>query len=240
MTKLVRDGLELRYEVRGGSGPALLLPQLNFSWSDVLDLEPLVGRFTVITASPRGFAGSGRLDANTPYRVSDLSDDLVAVVRAVGFERFSVFGYSFTGAFAPWLARLTGKVDAVVSGGFPIAGDYAYLYADIQHRTEVAMSDPAARAHLDAHFDNRAALAFYRELSELPADALIADLPCPLFAFWGDEDEEIALAGGTEKLAAGLDRHGLQHVSFSGHDHEGMLAHIDDAVPAVLAWFDQL
>jgi pimeloyl-ACP methyl ester carboxylesterase len=237
---LVHDGPELRYEVRGGSGPALLLPHLNFSWSDVLDLGPFVERFTVITASPRGFAGSSRLDADEPYRVRDLAGDLIAVIRANGFERFSVFGYSFTGAFAPWIARLTGNVDAVVSGGFPIAGDYAYLYADIQRRTEAAMVDPAAWARVDSHFDNRAALAFYRELSELPADALIADLPCPLFAFWGEQDEEIALAGGTEQLASGLDRHGLQHVSFPGHDHEGMLAHINDAVPSVLAWLDQL
>jgi pimeloyl-ACP methyl ester carboxylesterase len=240
MRTLVRDGLELRYEVRGGAGPALLLPQLNFSWPDVLDLSPFVERFTVIIASPRGFADSSRLDADDPYRVGDLADDLIAVMQTVGFDRFFVLGYSFTGAFAPWIAHLTGKVDAVVSGGFPIVGDYAYLHADIQRRTEAAMSDPAAWAYLNSRFDNRAALAFYRELSELPADALVTDLPCPLLAFWGDQDEEIGLAGGTEQLASGLDRHGLQHVSFPGHDHEGMLAHINDAVPKVLAWLDQL
>jgi hypothetical protein len=92
---------------------------------------------------------------------------------------------------------------------------------------------------VDAHFDNRAALAFYRELSELPADSLVSDLPCPLFAFWGDQDEEMG-PGGTGQLASGLDRHGLQHVSFSGYDHEGMLTHINDAVPEVLAWLDRL
>jgi pimeloyl-ACP methyl ester carboxylesterase len=240
MPTLVRDGLQLRYEVSGGSGPALLLPQLNFSWPDYLDLSPFVERFTVVIASPRGFAGSTRLDADAPYWVSDLAEDLIAVMHVVGFERFSVFGYSFTGVFAPWIAHLTGKVDAVVSGDFPIVGDYRYLYADIHRRTEAAMSDPAAWADVDSRFDNRAALAFYRELSELPADALVTDLPCPLFAFWGDQDEEIALAGGIEQLASGLDRRGLQHVSFPGHDHEGMLAHINHAVPSVLAWFDQL
>jgi hypothetical protein len=46
--------------------------------------------------------------------------------------------------------------------------------------------------------------------------------------------------GGTEQLASGLDRHGLQHLSFPGHDHEGMLTHLDDAAPNVLAWLDQL
>ena len=63
-----------------------------------------------------------------PYRVSGLADDLMAVMEANGFERFSVLGYSFTGAFAPWIAHLTNRVDAVdavVSGGFPIVGEYA-------------------------------------------------------------------------------------------------------------------
>ena len=239
MTTLVRDGIELRYEVLGGSGPALLLPHLQFSWPDYLDLSPFVERFTVIVASPRGFAESSRLDADVPYRVSDMADDVIAVLHAVGFERFAVLGYSFTGAFGPWLARLTGSVDAVVSGGFPIVGDYGYLYADIRRRSEAAMSDPAAWAYLDSRFDNRAALGFYRELSALPADSLVTDLRSPLLAFWGDEDEEIALGGGAEQLASGLDRRGFQHVSFRGHDHEGMLSHINDAVPSILAWLDQ-
>lgn len=60
MTTLVRDGLELPYEELGESGPALLLPHLNFSWSDYLDLGPFTERFTVITASPRGFASIAR------------------------------------------------------------------------------------------------------------------------------------------------------------------------------------
>ena len=238
MTTLDRDGLQLRYEVCGGSGPALLLPYLNFSWPDVLDLGPFLERFTVIIASPRGFAGSSRLDTDA-YRVSDLAGDLIAVLQEVGVERFSVLGYSFTGAFAPWLAHLTGRVDAVVSGGFPIVGDYTYLYPEIQRQSEAAKADPVAWARVDAHFDDRAALAFYRELSELPPDSLVTDLGCPLFAFWGDQDEEMG-PGGTAQLASGLDRHGLQHVSFAGRDHEGMLAHIDEAVPSVLAWFDTL
>jgi pimeloyl-ACP methyl ester carboxylesterase len=236
---LVRDGVELRFEVHGGSGSALLLPQLNFSWPDYLDLSPFIERYTVITASPRGFATSTRLDADVPYRVRDMAADLVAVVQEVGFDRFVVLGYSFTGAFAPWIAQLTGKADAVVSGGFPIVGDYAYLYPEIQRQSEAARSDPAAWARVETAFDNRAALTFYQELSELPADALVSDLPCPLLAFWGEQDEELG-PGGTKQLATGLDRHGLQHVSFPGHDHEAMLTHLNHAAPNVLGWLDQL
>jgi hypothetical protein len=44
----------------------------------------------------------------------------------------------------------------------------------------------------------------------------------------------------TGSLAAGLDRYGHRHASFPGHGHEGMLAHINEAIPSVLAWFDGL
>jgi pimeloyl-ACP methyl ester carboxylesterase len=239
MATLIRDGLDLRYEVTG-TGPALLLPAFNFRWGDYLDVGLLAGRFTVVTASPRGFGASGRLAADAGFRVADLASDLVAVMETAGFERFSVFGYSFTGVFAPWLAHLTGRVDAIVSGGFQIAGDYSPIYPEIQALSAAAEADPAVWADVNSRFDNRAALSFYRELSELPPDFLISDLPCPLFAFWGEEDEEIAREGGVQLLANGLDSRGLEHTSFPGHDHEGMLAHINEAVPSVLAWFDGL
>jgi hypothetical protein len=45
---------------------------------------------------------------------------------------------------------------------------------------------------------------------------------------------------GAARGAAGLDQRGVRHVSYPGHDHEGMLSHIDEAVPDVLTWFDQL
>jgi hypothetical protein len=105
---------------------------------------------------------------------------------------------------------------------------------------EAARADPAAWSEVTSRFDNRAALGFYRELSELPPNFLVDSLPCPLFAFWGEDDEEIAFGGGVQLLASGLDRRRLKHASFPGHDHNGMLDHINEALPSVLAWFDEL
>jgi hypothetical protein len=135
----------------------------------------------------RGFGASGRLTVAAGYRVADLASDLVAVMEAAGFERFSVFGYSFTGAFAPWLA----------------------------------------------------ALAFYRELSD--ATGLPGQQPAmPAVRVLGRGRRGDRQGGCARLLAAGLDSRGLEQASFPGHDHEGMLAHINEAVPSVLAWFDGL
>ncbi|GEA86926.1 alpha/beta fold hydrolase [Cellulomonas cellasea] len=59
MPVLVRDGLRLAYEITGGGAP-LLLPLCNFRWTDAV-VERLARSFTVVIASPRGFAGSDRL-----------------------------------------------------------------------------------------------------------------------------------------------------------------------------------
>ena len=39
----------------------------------------------------------------------------------------------------------------------------------------------------------------------MPPDSLVDNLPCPLFAFWGEDDEEIAFGGGAELFASALD-----------------------------------
>ena len=50
-------------------------------------------------------------------------------------------------------AILTGRVDAVVSGGFPIACDDSPLYPEIQALSAAAEADPAAWADLTSRFD---------------------------------------------------------------------------------------
>ena len=44
---------------------------------------------------------------------------------------------------------------------------------------------------LEGDFDTGAVIAFYRHLASLADGALVEGLPCPLFAFWGGQDEVI-------------------------------------------------
>ena len=68
------------------------------------------------------------------------------------------------------------------------------------------------------------------------AVAVAAGLPgrppaVPVVRVLGEDDEEIAFGGGAQLLASGLDRRRLKHASFPGHDHNGMLDHINEALP---------
>lgn len=83
---------------RAGSGPPLLLlqgfPQTHLMWRPVA--PRLADRFTVVCADLPGYGRSGcpasRAD-HTPYAKRTLARAMVAAMRELGFERFSVAGH---------------------------------------------------------------------------------------------------------------------------------------------------
>jgi pimeloyl-ACP methyl ester carboxylesterase len=82
-----------QHAVIGGRGPALLLvngwPQTWYAWRYVL--PTLAEHFTVVAAEPRG---SGRSDKPAEgYDTGSMGEDLVALMDALGYERFAVLGH---------------------------------------------------------------------------------------------------------------------------------------------------
>jgi haloacetate dehalogenase len=80
---------------RGGSGPPLLLlhgnPQTHAMWHRVAPI--LARRFTVICPDLRGYGGSFKPDAtpdHAPYAKRAMAADMVALMSALGHERFLV------------------------------------------------------------------------------------------------------------------------------------------------------
>jgi haloacetate dehalogenase len=81
-----------------GDGPPLLLlhgyPQTHAMWHKVA--PALAERFTVICADLRGYGDSGKPEtdpAHATYSKRAMASDMVAVMRALGFERFMVAGH---------------------------------------------------------------------------------------------------------------------------------------------------
>ena len=97
-----------RYEV-SGSGPCLLVPRGNFGWA-AFGLDQLQRDHSVLIVEPRGYGRGAKLPAGA-YTADMLSHDLLEACTEAGFERFSVFGYSLTGAVAAWLATVSDRVD---------------------------------------------------------------------------------------------------------------------------------
>lgn len=139
------DGDQIAYRV-SGTGPPLLAPECNFTWDVALEAR-LAEQFTLIVPSPRDYGPSTRTGGPN-YDVGRWATDVQAVAQHLGHHRFLFFGYSFTGAFGPWLARRLRSSDtvaAVAAGGFPLLGDYRVTLADVEDQARTFEQDAAAR-----------------------------------------------------------------------------------------------
>lgn len=223
------------YEV-AGSGPCVLVPRCNFPWTD-FDLDRLEHDFTVLTVSPLGFGEGGRLSQTDGYSADTLAADLLAACSDAGFNHFSVFGYSFTGAVSAWLAHVSDRVDAVVSGGFPLAADYRRHLATVERNNPEAETRPDDDG-VESDFDLPAARAFYKRIATLQPAGLLDNLPARLFTFWGGADEVIEESVGLDAQASAFVARGLACRVFDGLTHGGMLQHLDLVLPEVIEWLN--
>ncbi|MGP5049739.1 alpha/beta fold hydrolase [Glutamicibacter ardleyensis] len=230
------NGAEIAFRVKG-SGPPLLAPECNYSWSSEL-VELMARRFTVIIASPRDFGTSTR--TRGPYKPDCWATDLRHVALSLGFPRFLFFGYSFTGAFGPWLAqRLAkhGSVVAVASGGFPLLGDYGITSCDVDTQMTEMEQDEDTWAQVDQRFDPLAGAIFYRDLAKLAPNSLVDGAPGPLYCFWGDQDQDaVGMVLPHHELAEGLSQRGVPWKQYPGYDHEGLNSALQVAWPDVETW----
>jgi haloacetate dehalogenase len=93
----------------GGSGPPLLLlhgnPLTHVSWHKIA--PRLAQDFTVVCADLRGYGDSSKPpggEKSIGYSFRAMAEDQVAVMRALGFERFSVCGHDRGGRVAHRMA----------------------------------------------------------------------------------------------------------------------------------------
>lgn len=95
--KAVVNGLRINYRI-GGDGPALLLlhghPQTHVIWHKVAD--ELAQHFTVVAADLRGYGDSDKpsaSDESLAYSKRVMATDQIELMKALGFEHFSVLAH---------------------------------------------------------------------------------------------------------------------------------------------------
>jgi haloacetate dehalogenase len=96
-TRIATPGAEI-VTVHGGNGPPLLLmhgnPFTHMSWSKVA--PRLAERFTVVCTDLRGYGDSSKPPGGSDhagYSFRAMAEDQVAVMQALGFERFHAAGH---------------------------------------------------------------------------------------------------------------------------------------------------
>jgi pimeloyl-ACP methyl ester carboxylesterase len=119
------DSTRIAYDVNGAGTPILLLHGGGNSRADwyvsgyVMRLQDM---FTVITVDLRGHGESDKPIDPVCYSTEKMGQDILAVADACGLERFILWGYSFGGNVARYLAARSDRVSKMVMLGNRLSG----------------------------------------------------------------------------------------------------------------------
>ncbi|ASR37821.1 alpha/beta hydrolase [Prauserella marina] len=112
------DDTAINYELHGRGQRVLLLlagQSNNRHWWDCV-LPDFAESFLVVTIDYRGTGDSGKPDTDS-YSTRGFAEDAMAVLDAIGADRFDVYGTSMGGRVAQWLAADNpGRVNTLVLG----------------------------------------------------------------------------------------------------------------------------
>ncbi len=89
-----RGGVRIAYEVEGSGPPVLLLhgfPQTRAMWDAIAPV--LAQRFCVVRADLRGYGASSKPDGMEAYSFREMGADMLALMSALGHERFHLVGH---------------------------------------------------------------------------------------------------------------------------------------------------
>jgi pimeloyl-ACP methyl ester carboxylesterase len=89
-------------------------------WHEAGYVKRLQDHFTVITLDLRGHGESGLPIEEADYTIDKMVQDILAVADACGVEHFSVWGFSFGGKVARYLAAYPERVDKIMLMGPPL------------------------------------------------------------------------------------------------------------------------
>jgi 3-oxoadipate enol-lactonase len=256
------QGRAMGYDDRG-TGPAVgLLHPFPFArdvWAGVADA--LVGRFRVISVDARGF-GESALRATSgvsaAYAITDLADDLAALLDSLDVPRIALLGMSMGGYTAlAFAAQHRSRLSALVLADTRAAADTpevrrkreeaivlvhqaggaAYLDGSLGRLLSPDAS-PQLRQQIRARAESRAdslveGLAAMRDRTDRTAE--LGAIACPTLVVCGAQDQVIPPAEMkrmTDPDADGIAIKGARYVELAGAGH---LAHLEAPGPFVTA-----
>jgi 3-oxoadipate enol-lactonase len=265
MRRQVRDR-DLGYEDRGRGEAVVLLHAFPFArdiWqglgADGDVAAALAGRFRVLSVDARGFGESDLRDRakasdddpSAPYTLTDLADDVAALLDALAVERAAVVGMSMGGYTAlAFAARHRARLAALVLADTRAAADTLEVrakrdeaLATIHARGAAAYLDgslarllspraaPALLAHVRAHAESRSdsLVAGVEALRDRPDRAAeLAAIACPALVICG-ADDQVTPAAEMRSMAgaigmAGPAARGARYVELAGAGH---LCHLE-------------
>ena len=104
--KIEANGLTFQCVVEGEGELVVLLhgfPQFSYAWRH--QIGPLAKRFKLVAPDLRGYGESSRPVGVEHYAMHHLVDDIVGIIKALGYEKAHIVGHDWGGAIAWRLAQ---------------------------------------------------------------------------------------------------------------------------------------
>jgi len=222
MNSIKVNGIHLAYARHGRGAPLLLVhgfPLDHTSWGQIAPL--LENDFDMILPDLRGFGES--TTSNSPYRISDMADDLAGLLDRLGIKKPAMAGHSMGGyvslAFAKkYPQRVSGLalVSSQAAADAPERRDGRYKTAQEVAEKGVSVVVETMTPRLSANANVQASVRDvmkkqkpFAVIGALKAMAeredllpLLSAFTFPLLLIHGDQDELIPLARSQEMKAA--------------------------------------
>ncbi|GAA1414189.1 alpha/beta fold hydrolase [Catellatospora coxensis] len=271
----LHDGSTIEFEAHG-DGPVLLLPvdptplegpkaEAMRAWG----ADPALGRSLIDGLRDRfrvvAFDYEGHVMAHPKPETltpANAARDLLAVADAAGADRFAYYGYSWLGLLGQQLALHTGRLSALVMGGYPpVGGPYAAMLAvtEAAHAASLAavQNPPAPTETVPGDWSTvsvvttvdqtRQFVTLYESLRDFDDRAAQPSLTCPRLCVVGSADTieygeqwggvTVDIAGPVLRERAALEALGWDVAVLDGLDHmQAMQAAA--ALPVLRPWLE--
>jgi pimeloyl-ACP methyl ester carboxylesterase len=242
-------GVRIYYEAHGRGVPVLLhhgFTSCAEDWHRFGYVGPLAERFLVVLMDARGHGKSDKPYDPQLYTMDQRSDDVRAVLDALGLERAHYWGYSMGGHtgfhfLKRYPQRVLGFVNGAAGAGFPRRD-----VAAIRARAEAMASGDlkAIAATWNSNEQTMAALLERNDLRALAACMLgnldservdPATLQVPSLHYVGERDPILPATKATAERMAGASFHVI-----AGENHLSCFRHSGKVLPLVVGFLEGL
>jgi pimeloyl-ACP methyl ester carboxylesterase len=244
------DGKQIAWDI-SGQGPVLMLlhgaGKERQDWHTLGYVERLQPDFTVITVDIRGSGESEKCLEVEDYAIERICTDLLQVADACGVEKFALWGFSFGGNIARYLAAESDRVTALAMIGIPFGPATSDAFDGYIAAYEKKWGEQLARYH--------AGTLSEKERKALLKNKSVIWLPCfKAMRRWPDLEPEAVhcptlMATGTRNdfdckwIAAHreeVERLGIQVEYFEGLTHMEEFTEVEKVFPQIRGFFKKV
>lgn len=213
------NGIDIYYELHGESGPALVL--VHGFTGDISDWRFQIAEFApthrVLVLDNRGHGRSGVPSDTSLITIDHLADDVEALTRQIGFERYHLVGHSMGGAVAQEIALR--NPDALLSLTLhDTANHFGALRLEApSHRPKLPPERLAEVMQRLASMSPAVLMAGWNALMSWPGtEQRAAQIRTPTLILYGEHDG-VRIVEGSQQLAATIPDTRLAVIAAAGH-----------------------